>query len=205
MPARLALFGGSFDPPHLAHLAIARAAVEQCGLDRVVFIPCRESPLKGKQPGATGPQRQEMLRLATAGLAWAEVSGWELERPGPSYSWQTAEHFAAEHPGAALHWLMGADQWAALERWVRPDVLRELLTFIVFTREGKAPQPREGWRMVHLRGEWAGSSTDARALLAAGEPAPLLLAAVDAYARRERLYLVNIPATISSTQKKGRE
>lgn len=205
MPARFALFGGSFDPPHLAHLAIARAAVDQCGLERVVFIPCQESPLKGKLPGARGPQRLEMLRLATAGLAWAEVSGWELERPGPSYSWQTAEHFAAEHPGAEWHWLMGADQWAALERWARPDVLRERLNFIVFTREGAVPQPREGWRMVHLRGEWAGSSTEARALLAAGASAPLLPAAVEAYARSAGLYRANMPATSSSMQKNGSE
>ena len=50
-PARIALLGGSFDPPHCAHLAIARAAQEQCGLARVVFIPCQVSPLKGKLPG----------------------------------------------------------------------------------------------------------------------------------------------------------
>jgi nicotinate-nucleotide adenylyltransferase len=186
---RIALFGGSFDPPHLAHLAMAQAAVEQCGLSRVVFIPCQESPLKDRRPGASGLQRLGMLRLTTAGRAWAEVSDWELFRPGPSYSWQTVEHFAEQHPGAELHWLMGADQWAAIERWARPDFLRECLAFIVFARDGEKPKARQGWRAHFLTGEWRGSSTEARALLAAGKSAAHLLPpAVEEYAVRERLY-----------------
>ena len=188
--SRIALFGGSFDPPHRAHLAIAQAAVEQCGLERVVFLPCRESPLKGRLPGASGAHRLEMLRLATADLAWAEVSEWELSRPGPSYTWQTAEHFAAAQPEAALHWLMGADQWAALEQWARPDVLCERLTFIVFARDRLTPEPRPGWRAHFLRGAWPGSSTEARALLADGASASALLPpAVEEYAVSRRLYL----------------
>lgn len=190
MSTRPALFGGSFDPPHHAHLAIARAAVEQCALTQVVFIPCQESPLKNRRPGASGLQRLEMLQLATAGLDWAAVSDWELARPGPSYSWQTAEHFAALHPGAELSWLMGADQWEALERWARPDYLRNHLTFIVFGRDGEKPVSRPGWRAHFLIGEWRGSSTEVRALLAAGKPASHLLApAVEEYAIREKLYL----------------
>ena len=188
-PERIALFGGSFDPPHFAHLAIAREAVEICGLGRVVFIPCQESPLKGRQPGAQGADRLAMLRLATEGLPWASVSDWELSRSGPSYSWQTAEHFAALHPGAELHWLMGADQWAALERWARPEILRERLTFIVFARDGSRPVARGGWRAVFLPGEFPGSSTEARHLLAAGESTTgLLPEAVAEYALRQRLY-----------------
>jgi nicotinate-nucleotide adenylyltransferase len=186
---RIALFGGSFDPPHCAHLEIARAAVEHRGLSRVVFVPCRESPLKGRQPGASGAERLEMLRLAVNGLPWAEVSDWELSRPGPSYSWQTAEHFAKENPDCSLHWLMGADQWAILERWARPEFLRDTLTFIVFAREGTKPSPRQGWRAIFLPGEFPGSSTEARRRLAAGEYADgLLPPAVEEYAVRHSLY-----------------
>lgn len=189
MPLRLALFGGSFDPPHLAHLGIAGAAVEQCALERVIFIPCQVSPLKGRSPGASGLQRAEMLRLATEGLPWAAVSEWELDRPGPSYSWQTARHFSAEFPGAELFWLMGEDQWRALDRWANPEYLREHLTFIVFGRDGWTPQSRPGWRAHFLAGTWAGSSTEARALLAGGKSASHLLSpAVEAYAVTHRLY-----------------
>ncbi len=186
---RIALFGGSFDPPHTAHLAIARDAVGQCRLDSVVFLPCRESPLKGKEPGASGTQRLEMLRLATVECPWATVSGWELDRPGPSYSWQTVEHFASLEPEADLHWLMGEDQWGNLERWARPDYLRERLTFIVFARAGVAPAPRPGWRAVFLSGEYAGSSTEARRRIGAGEPTGgLLPQAVEDYILNARLY-----------------
>jgi nicotinate-nucleotide adenylyltransferase len=190
MLPHIALFGGSFDPPHRAHLAIARAAVEQCGLARVVFIPCQESPLKDRRPLASGPQRLEMLRLATAGLPWAEVSDWELSRPGPSYSWQTTAHFETLHPGAVLSWLMGADQWAALEHWARPDFLQEHLTFIVFARDAEKPRLRPGWRVHFLTGEWPGSSTEARALLAEKKSAAHLLPpAVEDYAISQGLYL----------------
>lgn len=189
-PERIALFGGSFDPPHCAHLAIARAAVEHCCLQKVWFIPCQESPLKGKAPGASGTDRAAMLRLATAGLPWAAVSDWELTRPGPSYSWQTTEHFAAMFPDAILHWLMGADQWAALDRWARPDILRERLISIVFARDGVQPVPREGWRVIFLPGEFSGSSTEARRRLTAGEStAGLVPARVAAYAVSARLWL----------------
>lgn len=160
-----------------------------CGLDRVVFVPCRLSPLKGWAPGASGEERLAMLRLATAGNAWAEASGWELGRPGPSYSWETARHFRSLWPSAELHWIMGEDQWANLERWAQPEVLRETLHFIVFARNGSAPQPREGWRMTVVAGAWPVSSTRVRAALAAGEDAAgLLPAAVLQYIVRQRLY-----------------
>ena len=189
-PERIALFGGSFDPPHCGHLAIAQAAVEQCGLQRVIFIPCQESPLKGKPSVASGTDRMAMLRLAIDCLPWASVSDEELSRPGPSYSWQTAEHFANTHPDAMLHWLMGVDQWAALDRWARPDILRERLTFIVFARDGAQPAARGGWRPVFLSGEFPGSSTEARRRLAAGEStAGLVPAEVSEYAISARLYL----------------
>jgi nicotinate-nucleotide adenylyltransferase len=186
---RIALFGGSFDPPHTGHLAIAQDAVEKCGLNQVIFIPCRESPLKGKLPGAPADQRLEMLRLAVAGLPWAQVSDWELLQPGPSYSWQTVEHFAAEYPGARLYWLMGFDQWADIERWARPEFLREHITLIVFPRDGLPPVARKGWQTVFLPGEYEGSSTEVRRLIAAGESADrMLLPAVQDYILKAGLY-----------------
>lgn len=189
IPQRPALFGGSFDPPHVGHVAMAEAAVAACGLDRVVFVPCRHSPLKGWAPGASGDERLEMLRLATAGREWVEVSDWELGRPGPSYSWETVRHFRSLWPSAELHWIMGEDQWASLERWARPEVLRETLHFIVFARDGSEPQRRLGWRMTVVAGAWSVSSSQVRAALAAGGDAGgLLPAEVQQYIARRRLY-----------------
>lgn len=184
-----ALFGGSFDPPHRAHLAIAAAAMEQAGIGRIVFLPCRISPLKGRVPGATGQQRAAMLEAAAAELPGAEVSRWELERPGPSYSWQTAEHFAAQAGVGRLCWLLGADQWAQIDRWARVDRLAELVEFIVFGRDDLVPQPRPGMRAHFLRGLFQGSSTEVRRRCAAGEPISDLVApGVEEIISREGLY-----------------
>lgn len=186
---QIALFGGSFDPPHLGHTGIAAAAVEQCGLDRVIFIPCRQSPLKGRLPEAPAEHRVAMLRLALERLPWAGLDEWELPRPSPSYSWQTVGFFREKFPRATLHWLMGQDQWRSLDQWARADFLREHLTFIVFARDGVRPEPRLGWRTHFLEGEFPGSSTAARALLATGKSSSaLLVQSVEDYALKQGLY-----------------
>lgn len=162
-----ALFGGSFDPVHAGHLAIARAAREQAGIDRVIFLPAARSPFKENRPAVTAEERLTMLRLAVEGGDGMEVSDWELRREPPNYSWETAEHFTASGPpGTRWHWLMGADQWEALDRWARPDRLAELVTFLVFARDGVTPRTREGFRAKFLRGEFTGSSTQVRESLA---------------------------------------
>ena len=130
----LALFGGTFDPIHLGHTALAEHALKQAGLDRVVFIPCRQSPHKSSATTATERQRTEMIRLAIADLPWAELSTLELERDGPSYSWLTAQTFAKERPRTNLFWILGADQWEALPTWAEPKILGELLNFLVLPR-----------------------------------------------------------------------
>ncbi len=187
---RIALYGGSFDPVHPAHPAIARAAVGQAELDQVIFLPAAQSPLKTRGPAASGELRVEMLRAALAGESWAEVSGWELDRPGPSYSWQTVEHFRKEQPETEWFWLMGVDQWQQLERWQRWEHLAGMVTFLVFTRDGLLPQPREGVRAIFLGGEFAGSSTAVRAARREGRDWETLVApGVAAVIRREGLYL----------------
>lgn len=159
----MAFFGGGFDPVHPGHLKIARAARDQAALDQVIFLPAAQSPLKQTGPKASGEQRREMLLAALAEYPWADVSDWELQRPGPSYSWQTVEHFQS-HAKAAMtwFWLMGADQWVQLERWKRWEFLAEHLTFLVFAREGQVPAARHGVRMIPLQGVFGDSSTAIR-------------------------------------------
>lgn len=172
---RTCLFGGSFDPVHEAHLAIAAAAQEACRLDRVVFLPAACSPFKKEGSALFSPEcRLEMLRCATAGLPWAEVSDLDMRLPAPSWSWRLVEARLAEQPGEELYWLLGADQWALLHLWARPDYLAEHLTFIVCHRgDEPPPQPREGVRCVMVRGpELAISSSAIRAHLQQGLPLP---------------------------------
>ena len=157
---KTALFGGTFDPVHAGHLAIAAAAVEACQLDRVIFVPCYQSPHKQGKLATDGAHRLAMLELATAEFPWAEVSTYELDREKPSYSWQTAEHFSNE--SEELHWILGADQWVALDRWSEPKTLARLLHFIVFPRDNLQLEPREGFRATFLDTRHPASATEIR-------------------------------------------
>ena len=187
---KLALFGGTFDPVTQAHISIAQHAAETCQLDEVVFLPCWRSPFKqDTTPGATSEQRLEMLRLATEGESWAQVSDLEIQREKVSYSWETVEHYRKQFPDADLHWLLGFDQWNALGDWARSDFLAENLTFIVFPREGAFPQPRLGFQAVFLEGTWPGSATEIRARRAASESITgLTPEPVEVYIKRNRIY-----------------
>lgn len=188
---RVALYGGSFDPVHPAHVAVARAAVEQAGLDRVIFLPAAQSPLKSRGPQASGALRVEMLRAALTDFPQTEVSDWELHRPGPSYSWQTAAHFLMQGAeDTSWFWLMGVDQWRQLERWQNWEQLADTVTFLVFTRDGIVPQARENVRAVFLTGEFTGSSTEVRETVRQGGSWESLVApGVADVIRREGLYL----------------
>lgn len=133
---KLGIMGGAFDPPHLGHLILAQTAEEFLGLDRVLFMPTAESPLKGRLPTASAAARLEMVRAAVmARENWA-VSDWEIRQGGTSYSVHTASHLRREFPEAELFWIIGADQLARLGAWHRIDELCRLVRFVVAVREG---------------------------------------------------------------------
>ncbi|MDH3068139.1 nicotinate (nicotinamide) nucleotide adenylyltransferase [Akkermansia sp. N21169] len=187
----ICLFGGSFDPVHAGHLAIAAKAVEACSLDKVIFLPCSLSPLKTDTPDATGDQRMDMLRLATAYLPWAEVDATDLSLPPPSWSWRLAEHFSLQNPGARLFWLMGTDQWTDLEKWNNWQHFVSLVTPIVHHR-GTIPQPRSRVQAAFIDGYHPASSTKIRQDLAGHRlpPEGWLSPDVLEYILREHLYAV---------------
>lgn len=193
---KLCIFGGSFDPVHEGHVRVASRAREHCGLDCVLFMPCSLSPLKAQAPAATDAQRCRMMELALEGLDWAVLDRTDLTLPRPSWSWRVAECVKAAHPGAELFWLMGKDQWDALEQWGRWRHLAGMVTFIVYHRGG-APAPRKGVRSVFIEGDEPASSTGVREALRAGvRPVPHLAPAVESFIRREGLYGVpgDVPA-----------
>lgn len=190
-PGKTALFGGSFDPPHLGHLEVADAARQRCALDRVIFLPCSRSPHKEQETGATGVQRVEMLRLLTEGLGWAEVSDFEVSRPAPSYSWITVDYFT-ERLGklAEIYWILGADQWAKISAWRNSDQLAQKLHFIVSTRGDGGVMRRQGFRSTPVSVSHPASSTALRAAFAGGEPLPQgwLPESIQAYIQSHQLY-----------------
>ncbi len=130
------VFGGSFDPVHSGHLAIALAALEQVPLERVVFVPARRSPLKEGVPAASEADRLTMLQLATGDEPRFAVSRIELDRPAPSYTVDTLEALAGE---GRLFLILGADAAGDLPRWRDEQRVRELSTLVVARRSPRAP------------------------------------------------------------------
>jgi nicotinate-nucleotide adenylyltransferase len=133
-----ALFGGSFDPVHVAHLIVAEAAADALGCN-VRFLPAREQPLKhGARAGhqATPEQRAEMLDLAIAGNPRFGVERVELGLPTPSYTVRTLRALGEQEPGNRFTLLLGADAARDLAEWWEVEALPELADIVVFARPG---------------------------------------------------------------------
>jgi nicotinate-nucleotide adenylyltransferase len=137
---RLGIYGGSFDPVHLGHLLLAETCREECSLDRVLFLPCGQSPHKPNGAIASGLQRAEMLEFAVAGDPRFGVCRIELERSGPSFTVETLRQLRVEQPDSELFFLMGADSLADLPLWREPLAILELATIVAVNR-GQRPPP----------------------------------------------------------------
>lgn len=133
---RIGVLGGSFDPPHEGHLALARAAARQLGLDRVLLVPAWAPPHKPGGPTIPADRRLAMVRAAVQGDPLIGVSTIELDRQGTSYTAETLEQLAADHPGADLWFIMGADQLEGFAGWERPERIVELARLAVAWRPG---------------------------------------------------------------------
>jgi nicotinate-nucleotide adenylyltransferase len=115
---KLALFGGTFDPIHLGHTAVAAAADEHIGAEKVIFIPAKHSPLKGSLPKASDSSRLKMIVLAIAGEKRFQVSDYEIKKPEPSYTLQTVRGFQVDYGSeVSIYWLVGADSVDDLPYW----------------------------------------------------------------------------------------
>lgn len=140
-PRRIALVGGSFDPVHCGHLAIARAALRELGVAKVWFIPARISPLKGRAARASDEDRLAMLRIATCGETRFGVSDCELRRGGVSYTVDTVREWKSRHPGVEILFVAGMDSLLTLRYWKDPVGLLSLCRFVTFTRPGAIVEP----------------------------------------------------------------
>ncbi len=142
LPVKIGYMGGSFDPVHFGHLIAAQDAYEQYRLDRVVFVPASQAPLK-PQDVQTGPDdRLAMLRAATAWDSRFEISDYELRKGGVSYTIDSVRHFRARHPGDELFWIIGGDQLPKMHRWKDIEELAGLIEFIFLERPGHPAKAR---------------------------------------------------------------
>lgn len=198
------VFGGTFDPPHLAHVELPQLVAHELNCDRILYIPAAINPLKTDQPPTDPAHRLAMLRLALAGRANVEIDDLELRREGPSYTVDTLEALRARYGNdVTLRLLIGSDQALAFPRWKNPERILELATPAVMLRP---PLTREGFqrilwsKMSEIEADrWTSwvvnapvidiSATEIRAKLIAGEDVTIETGpAVAAYIREHGLY-----------------
>lgn len=208
---RLGYFGGSFDPPHLGHLTVARAAAVSFSLDEVLFVPTGRQPLKPNGAVASFADRlamveilsQEPSQASPGGAAPFKFTASALERPQPgdlpNYTVDTLDHLRAQlTPTDDLFLLVGADAFLDLRRWREPDRLLALAQWIVISRPGISLQqidalallPAQRERVHLLEGVHdPASATEIRRLLSLGSDCKdLLPPSVLAYIRAHHLY-----------------
>jgi len=134
---KIALFGGTFDPVHLGHTAVAAAAAEHIGAEAIVFIPAKCSPLKESFPKASDDDRLQMIALAIAGNKNFQLSDYELKRPESSYTLETVRQFQTNYGSdTSIYWLIGADNIDDLPRWYRIVELIDECNLSVMYRAG---------------------------------------------------------------------
>jgi nicotinate-nucleotide adenylyltransferase len=202
---RIGLFGGTFDPPHVGHLALAEWARAQLALDHVLFVPAGRPPHKGRVRLSPVEHRVAMTRLAVRGNRAFAVSALETRRHGPSFTVDTLRALKRREPRSHIFLLMGADSLAEFHTWRDPDGIAAFATLAVAERPGSsgprrraaargsgaARAGRSGARSVTwLRNPGlAVSSSAIRARLRAGQTVRYLVPdAVARYIARHRLY-----------------
>ncbi len=189
---RVGLFGGSFDPVHNAHLALARTALEQLRLDELRWIPVGHPWQKARRL-ASAADREAMVRLAIAGEPRFVLDRSELRRSGISYTLDTVRELVLAAPGDERVLILGQDQYSGLHTWRDWRELLGLVTLAIANRPGAVPtvnpQVAQVAHQTVLLPMMDISSTEVRRRVAAGESiADLVPEAVAGYIEQRRLY-----------------
>lgn len=193
MARRVGVFGGAFDPPHVAHAELARAAVDQLALDELRILPTGDAWHKSR-PLSPAQHRLAMARLAFADLQRVVVDDRELRRAGPTYTVDTLRELQAEQPDAQLFLVMGEDQAAALTRWHDWETVVSLAVIGVAGRaaapgEARAALPPQARFQPLVLPAMPASATAIRSLVRSGAPiADLVAPGVASYIDRHHLY-----------------
>jgi nicotinate-nucleotide adenylyltransferase len=196
----IGIFGGTFDPIHCGHLAVAETVKFKLRLSRMIFVPTGQPWLKEGLPVSPAQDRAEMVRLAIAGKRDFALSTMEVERPGPSYTVDTLEVFRQElGREASLFFLLGSDAIADFHKWKEPKRIIEMCHLVAFSRPGfRLPSldllekavPGVSERVVLVEGPDVDvSATEVRRRAAQGlSISGMVPAAVERYIEEKRLY-----------------
>lgn len=133
---KLGIYGGTFNPIHCAHLTVAENAMEQFGLDRVMFLPNATPPHKMCNSMASAADRLEMVKLAVSGNERFFVSDYEISRGGISYTFETLEHFRKIYPDDKLYFIIGGDSLRDFPKWRNPESIVKNCIILAYPRDG---------------------------------------------------------------------
>ena len=199
-PERIGIFGGAFDPPHNAHVALAKTALSELELDTLHVIPTGQAWHKART--LSEPEhRLAMTRLAFADVAQVAVDDREIKRAGPTFTIDTLQSLQTENPGAQLYLLMGSDQFAAFEQWHQWRAITKIAIICIAARarfdwakgQSNAEKEPEMHTAILDMPQMPVSATQIRQLVASGlgenqVMADLLPPAVASYIAKHRLY-----------------
>ena len=195
LTSRLGVFGGSFDPPHLAHVALAQVAVQQLNLQRLVVLPTGQAWHKSRVLSSAA-HRLAMAQAAFSDVPDVSVDDREMTRAGPTYTVDTLRELRAEFPAAQLCLIIGADQSAALPTWREWKSICQLAIICIADREGQhsVAVPNEVLEQAHIEHLQMPlmplSATDIRSRVAIGLGiAHLVPPGVARYIENNHLYL----------------
>lgn len=138
---KIGMYGGSFDPIHLAHIQVAEAVCRQMELDRLYFIPAARSPFKAGQQSAPAELRLQWIRLAIASHPTWKLDTYEIDKGGISYTIDTVREYKRRCPQARLFYIIGMDHAPLLTQWKNADELAKLVEFAIVTRPGEIIHP----------------------------------------------------------------
>ncbi|MEY2635149.1 MAG: hypothetical protein RIS75_1089 [Actinomycetota bacterium] len=166
---RIGVFGGSFDPPHLGHVAVATAAQEHANLDLVLFVPAGQQ--WQKQHFASAELRAHMLSLLIRQHTDWLINSVDIDRPTATYTIDTMHDIASQWPNTELFFILGHDAATHLTSWHRSKELAQLVTFLVVDRPGNTTQLPDGFSLDIINVETPNvSSTEIRTLVAHTQP-----------------------------------
>lgn len=164
------IYGGSFNPIHNGHIALARHLLQEAELDEIWFVVSPQNPFKVQQQLLDDDKRLLLVRKALAPYPQLVASDFEFSLPRPSYMWHTLQGMSAQWPDRELHLIIGADNWLCFDRWYHADDIRSTYPIIIYPRQGydivSSTLP-QGVRLVNTP-LYNVSSTEIRADVAAG-------------------------------------